>query len=243
MPRKPKAARPAIQNNADAFDTEQTPPCKRCGTTCQPGNSMCDACEKRDGEIALAALASPLPLPEPPAPPAAATYDFGNGPVPAHRHVNPDGSRGGWVADSASVGDGASVGAWASVGDGASVGAWASVGAGASVGAWASVGAGASVGAWASVGAGASVITTNHCASGFLGSHHFTAWRHSGGAIWLQYGCVTMPLEDWHDQHDALADQHTGSTDHAKWTRAAAAIAALLPELPAEAKPEVPPPA
>src|SRR3989344_6028702 len=33
------------------------------------------------------------------------TYDFrdGNGPVPAHQHVNPDGSVGGWIADTAQV--------------------------------------------------------------------------------------------------------------------------------------------
>ena len=33
------------------------------------------------------------------------TYDFrdGNGPVPAHRHKNPDGSEGGWVAETAHV--------------------------------------------------------------------------------------------------------------------------------------------
>jgi carbonic anhydrase/acetyltransferase-like protein (isoleucine patch superfamily) len=35
----------------------------------------------------------------------ATTFDFrdGNGRVPAHRHVNPDGSPGGWVADTATV--------------------------------------------------------------------------------------------------------------------------------------------
>lgn len=33
------------------------------------------------------------------------TYDFGYGLVPAHRHTNPDGSEGGWVADTAWVDD------------------------------------------------------------------------------------------------------------------------------------------
>jgi hypothetical protein len=35
----------------------------------------------------------------------ATTFDFGdgNGPVPARRHLNPDGSEGGWVADTATV--------------------------------------------------------------------------------------------------------------------------------------------
>jgi hypothetical protein len=36
-------------------------------------------------------------------PPAPTTFDFGDGPVLAHRHVNPDGSLGGWVADTATV--------------------------------------------------------------------------------------------------------------------------------------------
>jgi len=31
------------------------------------------------------------------------TFDFGSGPVPAHRHKNPDGTVGGWVADTATV--------------------------------------------------------------------------------------------------------------------------------------------
>jgi len=42
------------------------------------------------------------------------TFDFndGKGPVPAHRHKNPDGSEGGWVADSVFV----SKNAWVSGG-------------------------------------------------------------------------------------------------------------------------------
>lgn len=31
------------------------------------------------------------------------TFDFGSGPVPAHRHINPSGSHGGWVAETAIV--------------------------------------------------------------------------------------------------------------------------------------------
>ncbi|QKE37355.1 hypothetical protein [Ferrovum myxofaciens] len=40
------------------------------------------------------------------------TFDFedGNGPVPAHRHKNPDGSEGGWVAETAFVSKTATVG-------------------------------------------------------------------------------------------------------------------------------------
>lgn len=44
-------------------------------------------------------------------------FDFGdgNGPVPAHRHINPDGTVGGWVADTAFVASSAYVGQYAKV--------------------------------------------------------------------------------------------------------------------------------
>ena len=38
------------------------------------------------------------------------TFDFGDGPVRAHRHKNPDGSIGGWVANTATVADTAYIG-------------------------------------------------------------------------------------------------------------------------------------
>src|SRR6185436_13203608 len=56
-----------------------------------------------------------------PAPPAVSTrptlarYDFGDGPVPARQHRNPDGSLGGWVAETAHVDDSVFVGANATV--------------------------------------------------------------------------------------------------------------------------------
>lgn len=51
------------------------------------------------------------------------TYDFGDGkgPVPAHRHKNPDGSEGGWVADTATVAATAHIGHAAKVCDNAQV--------------------------------------------------------------------------------------------------------------------------
>jgi len=49
------------------------------------------------------------------------TFDFGNGPVPAHRHLNPDGTLGGWVAETAYAAPTAVVGADACVYDGAVV--------------------------------------------------------------------------------------------------------------------------
>lgn len=44
-------------------------------------------------------------------------FDFGGGrgPVPAHRHQNPDGSRGGWVADTATVDSTAHIGPLAQI--------------------------------------------------------------------------------------------------------------------------------
>jgi len=41
------------------------------------------------------------------------TFDFGNGPVPAHRHVNPNGTAGGWVADTTRVDPSVHVGMYA----------------------------------------------------------------------------------------------------------------------------------
>lgn len=56
------------------------------------------------GLVALIrAGAAPPPQKQPD--PSPKEFDFtGTGPVPAHRHINPDGSEGGWVADSAIVG-------------------------------------------------------------------------------------------------------------------------------------------
>lgn len=48
-------------------------------------------------------------------------HDFGKGPVPAHRHKNPDGSVGGWVANTAFVAPTATVEATACVFDSAQV--------------------------------------------------------------------------------------------------------------------------
>jgi len=57
-------------------------------------------------------------------------FDDGNGPVPAHRHQNPDGSIGGWVADTATVAPTAEVGPEARIFDQARVyvGLWFSLG-------------------------------------------------------------------------------------------------------------------
>jgi len=49
------------------------------------------------------------------------TFDFGNGPVPAHRHINPDGTVGGWVAETADVAKTAFVGVNARISDNARI--------------------------------------------------------------------------------------------------------------------------
>ena len=49
------------------------------------------------------------------------TFDFENGPAKAHRHKNPDGSEGGWVADTATVDSTAYVGLDAQIFDRAQV--------------------------------------------------------------------------------------------------------------------------
>lgn len=43
------------------------------------------------------------------------TYDFGHGPVPAHRHRNADGSEGGWIAETAQVDNTAYIGEQAQI--------------------------------------------------------------------------------------------------------------------------------
>ena len=85
------------------------------------------------------------------------THDFGDGPVPSHRHQNPDGTLGGWVADTAAVGRDATVGRYATVGPYATVDQYATVGRRAIVGRGARVGPDATVGRHAIVGPDATV--------------------------------------------------------------------------------------
>jgi len=48
-------------------------------------------------------------------------HDFGEGQVHAHRHINPGGTEGGWVADTANVADTATIGPNAQISDNARV--------------------------------------------------------------------------------------------------------------------------
>jgi hypothetical protein len=175
------------------------------------------------------------------------THDCGLGPVPAHRHVNPDGTLGGWVADSAtvspaatvhytatvgayaSVGDHASVGAYASVGDHASVGDYASIGDRASMGADASMDDHASMGDYASMGFGSSIgpnvavgctATTGRC--GTLLAFGWAFYTPRDGDAVLSYGCVTLTLAQWRKHLTALCEQH--APDVATYERAISAL-------------------
>ena len=140
----------------------------------------------------------------------ALTHNFGYGEIPAHRHVNPDGSQGGWVADTArvaanvtvpddaSVGYGASVGYRASVGDGASVGNGASVGYRASVGDDASVGNGASVGYRASVGGAQPNFDRLLALRELIGREHADgAWKVAAGDV------VGLNMNSWVGKENA----------------------------------------
>ncbi len=171
-------------------------------------------------------------------------YDFGGGPIPAHRHAN----GGGWVADSARVGDesrvgdGASVGNRAIVGDEASVGDEAIVGNSARVGNRASVGNSASVGAGAIVGNRASVgdrarvgdwakivASMTICP---IGSRQETLSMFLGdkGELYAQTGCFWGSMSEF----EAAVKKTHGDNEHGR--AYAAAIRAARAMWPAKAK-------
>jgi hypothetical protein len=77
---------------ADNFDT----PIKK-------DTAMTNELQHIKEQLAVLTAAVNRLLDTPAPPPTATTFDFGDGPVLAHRHVNPDGSLGGWVADTATV--------------------------------------------------------------------------------------------------------------------------------------------
>ena len=95
------------------------------------------------------------------------TFDFGRGPVPAHRHVNPDGSLGGWVANTARVFGTAWV-----FGD-------------------------ARVFGNAQVFGTAWVSGTARVCWGYAAPYHWTAWVEEDGDLVLAIGCCVWPLAWW----------------------------------------------
>ena len=189
------------------------------------------------------------------------TFDFGNGSVPAHRHQNPDGTLGGWVADSATVattawvgvdarvdvrarvGANARVGAGARVDEDARVGEYtwvgvgARVGAGARVGEDAGVGTGARVGEYARVGTGARVgdwgiVNGDDILTGHLGGHYWTIYR-TGEGWHIQYGREVRPLAWWRKRDlQALSMRHGHPADHSRFTAAVLGFAEILAATP-----------
>ena len=114
------------------------------------------------------------------------TFDFidGKGHVPAHRHTNPDGSTGGWVADSAQV-----------YGD-----AWVSGDAQVYGDAWVSGDAQVSGDAW--------VYGDPDIMFGRSGAYDWTAMRVADGSVWLRYGCEFHAVAEWPSVAASLAVQH-----------------------------------
>lgn len=71
------------------------------------------------------------------------TYDFGNGPIPAHRHTDSD--IGGWIANTATIGAGVFIAPTATVDTGAIIGAGVWIAPAVTIGAGAMIGAGATI--------------------------------------------------------------------------------------------------
>ena len=124
------------------------------------------------------------------------TFDFGQGPVPAHQHTNPNGAIGGWVADTAHVAPTAFVGADARV----SGNTW--------------VYGNAWVSGNALVYDNALVSSPADVAWGHAGGHDWTTYRLEGGGVFLRYGCEAHPLEWWRDQGPKLLVRHGHPAEH-----------------------------
>ena len=162
------------------------------------------------------------------------TFDFidGKGHVPAHRHTNPDGSTGGWVADSAQVygdawvsGDAQVYGnarvsgnarvfgdAWvygnARVSGNARVFGDARVYGNARVFGNAQVSGDAWVYGNAQVYGDAWVSGDPDIMFGRSGAYDWTAMRVADGSVWLRYGCEFHAVAEWPSVAASLAVQH-----------------------------------
>ena len=140
-------------------------------------------------------------------------FDFGAGPVPAHRHAK----GGGWVADTAHVDETVYVGPDAQVGDNAQVSDNAQVGGNARVGGNAWVGDNAQVYGNAQVSGDAKLSkTTDYLVIGPIGSREASmTWTRSDGCI--ATGCFRGTVEEF---LAAVKETHGGNA-HAKAYRAA----------------------
>ena len=122
-----------------------------------------------------------------------ATFDFhdGRGPVAARQHKNPDGSMGGWVDETATVGTDVYIGFRSSIGSGSSIGARCSIGDGSQINKddW-----------WITIGP-----------QGSRNSFLTAVWSREYGLCWwvgCQYGLSTKALKA------AVKETH-GATDYA----------------------------
>ena len=170
------------------------------------------------------------------------TYDFGDGPIPAHRHRNPDGSVGGWVAETAYVDPTAYVGPDARVDGSAQVGgsAWVNGSARVNGSAWvggsawvngsARVDGDAWVGGSAWVSGDAWVGGSDQILYGRHGGYDWTAYPTADGGWWIRYGCESHSLAWWQEQDlEALSVQH--GHPPARWTRWIVQTVAALVEV------------
>lgn len=124
------------------------------------------------------------------------TFDFqdGLGPVPAHRHINPDGSEGGWIAETAQVAS------------------------------TCYVGENAQVSGSALVYENAHISSNLQILWGFSGGYNWTAYQtvsetipENTKDIWFQYGCEAHPLTWWEAQTPELSVKHGHNEEHAKY--------------------------
>ena len=138
------------------------------------------------------------------------TFDFidGKGHVPAHRHTNPDGSTGGWVADSAQVYGDARVFGDARVYGDARVSGNARVFGDARVYGNAQVYGDAWVSGDAQVSGDAWVYGDPDIMFGRSGAYDWTAMRVADGSVWLRYGCEFHAVAEWPSVAASLAVQH-----------------------------------
>ena len=140
------------------------------------------------------------------------TFDFNpmyGGVLPAHQHINPDGSEGGWVADNATVGENVTIAKSAAVTRNAKIGAWAKIGDGAKIGDEAEIGADAKIGDGAEIGAGAKMIAVKPIT--LVGLRYLVTFTDTHIAIACQY----HTFERWESFSDAqiMAMDHQAALD------------------------------
>ena len=134
------------------------------------------------------------------------TYDFCGGPVPAHRHVNPDGTQGGWVTYSASVPASCHIDATATVGSNCTLGSDCTLGSNCRLGSYCRLGSNCTLGSYCRLGSG----TTTR------GRHNHSPLYLQGSRYWISFvepgivrsGCIEQPIEWWLEHVERCAAEH-----------------------------------